>query len=106
MGVNLFDQYDMDMHNGRTMIPLAEYYRDRDRLFKEARQICSYYLIHPCLTHPRTERGKDQIRWCDENLRGQYFASMEIAAGIDGETDWIICFEFEDDAAGFKLRWK
>ena len=106
MGVNLFDEYDKNMYDIGWKIPLLEYYKDRARLLKEARQTCPHYLVHACLTHPETQRAKDQIRWCDENLRGRYFASMEVEAGIDGETDWIICFEFEDDEAAFKLMWK
>lgn len=104
MGINLFDEYHRIMSKELVMVPLMEYYRDRTRLYEEVREICPYNLVHPNLCHPETQRSKDQIRWCDENLRGRYFASMEKVSEPNDE--WIICFEFEDDAIAFKLMWK
>ena len=104
MGVNLFDDYYVGMHDRVIMLPLMEYYKERTRLYNEVREICPYELVHPNLCHPETQRSRDQIRWCNENLRGRYYASMERI--VEGMDEWIICFEFEDDAAGFKLRWK
>lgn len=105
MGINLWDGYYESMRKRLITLTIEEYYEERDRLLTTVRKICPHDLIHPRINHPRNDTEKEVLDWCEENLRGQYFTSMEVEKHCGEEKECIVCFEFEEDAMAFKLAW-
>lgn len=103
MGVNLFDNYSR-RRDQLLSLPIDEYSKLHRQLLERIRRQCPYDLVYLSLVYPKTNSEKETIKWCDENLQGEYFASIEVNRGPD-DSEWIICFELEDDAMVFKLRW-
>jgi len=59
-------------------------------------------------SQPRTHMKDEFVKWCDENLNGDWTYSWHIPNHEgDGPEDQqlMIFFEYESDMLAFKLRW-
>ncbi len=111
MGINLQYTYgrkirdEMTRHGNRWTIHRRgdAWYSYRDIMLDEVRKICPYdvVLIYPSF---RIHETTLEATWCTENLCGRFYGLIE-KRNKQGMTDWVFCFETEEDAMAFKLRW-
>jgi len=103
MGTNLWHEYHEEIDKDPKELSSAEWFRKRNRLLGGMQCRCPHYMIYPG-TPPNDKRDATILKWCEKNLNGNFFASMEVEIE-PGRREWIICFETAEDAMAFKLVW-
>ena len=110
MGINLQDTYGSKIRTAMFIEDTNEWYRYRDSMLNKISKICQYYVIYPLSRIPSrakalTSKSKTpEVKWCEENLQGRFYGMVEQEIE-PGRREWIVRFEFEEDAVHFKLRW-
>ncbi len=113
MGIDLQDTYGKNLRAATQNMNHNEWHKHRDLMLAEICEICPYDIIYNTKTRWTTARQRFRSNggekseaniWCEENLNGRFFGLMEKEIEPD-RREWILCFEFEEDALAFKLRW-